>query len=155
MNGGDLKFTRDGSFSVDAQGQFVTKDGYRVHPGFVLPPGTKSLNITKDGSIDAYFSGDSEPENLGQLPIFTFINPVGLRSEGGNLYSLTVASGEAIETLPGENNAGMILQGTLETSNVNVMTEMTDLIKAQRAYETNAKVMGVADQMLQTVNNIR
>ena len=92
---------------------------------------------------------------MGQIPVFTFVNPAGLSDKGGNLAARTNASGEAIQRIAGEENSGVIQQGTIESSNVNVMSEMTNLIKAQRAYEMNSKVMGVADQMLQTVNNIR
>ena len=92
---------------------------------------------------------------IGSIPVFTFVNPVGLKSSGGNLYEITQSSGPPIQNVAGSNNAGVVQQGSLETSNVSIMNEMTDLIKAQRAYEMNSKVMGVADQMLQTLNNIR
>ena len=96
-----------------------------------------------------------EPINLGQIPVFTFVNPSGLAATGGNLYRATSGSGQPNQNVAGIDHAGTIMQGTIETSNVNVMNEMTDLIKAQRAYEMNSKVMNVADQLLQTVNNIR
>jgi flagellar basal-body rod protein FlgG len=114
-----------------------------------------SINIAENGVVEAFLRNTPEPLNLGQIPVFTFVNPVGMRSEGGNLLARTKGSGEAIQQIGGQQNAGAINQGMLETSNVNVMSEMTNLIKAQRAYEMNSKVMGVADQMLQTVNNIR
>jgi flagellar basal-body rod protein FlgG len=113
------------------------------------------INISETGGVDAYTRESVEPINLGQIPVFTFVNPTGLRSEGGNLLAATSGSGQAIQNTAGENGSGVIMQGAIEASNVNVMNEMTDLIKAQRAYEMNSKVMGVADQMLQTVNNIR
>jgi flagellar basal-body rod protein FlgG len=152
---GDLKFTRDGSFNVDAQGNLVTRAGYKVFPGITVPSSTVSLGISESGVVEAFQRNTPEPQNLGQIPVFTFINPVGMRSEGGNLLSATQASGQPIQALAGQQNAGVIMQGAIESSNVNVMTEMTELIKAQRAYEMNAKVMGIADQMLQTTNNIR
>lgn len=152
---GELRFTRNGSFTVDAQGNFMNKDGYRVFPGIVIPPNTKSLNISESGQVDAYFDNQVEPQNLGQIPVFTFVNPAGLRADGKTLYSATVGSGQAIQNIAGQSNSGAIMQGSLETSNVNVMNEMTNLIKAQRAYETNSKVMQSADQMLQTINSIR
>ena len=96
-----------------------------------------------------------EPINLGVIPLFTFNNPPGLKSVGGNLYEITQTSGPPVQQLGGTNNAGEILQGALESSNVSIMNEMTDLIKAQRSYEMNSKVMTIADQMLQTINNIR
>lgn len=152
---GELKFTRDGSFNVDAQGTLVSRAGHKVFPGIVVPPNVLKINISDSGQVEAWTRDSIEPMNLGQLPVFTFVNPVGLRSDGGNLYSATTGSGQAIQNIPGENGSGNLMQGAIETSNVNVMNEMTDLIKAQRAYEMNSKVMGVADQMLQTVNNIR
>lgn len=152
---GELKFTRDGSFNVDAQGNLVSRAGHKVFPGIVVPPNVMRLGISENGQVEAYTRESVEPIQLGQIPVFTFVNPTGLRSEGGNLLAATVGSGQAIQNNPGENGSGILQQGAIEASNVNVMNEMTDLIKAQRAYEMNSKVMGVADQMLQTVNNIR
>lgn len=152
---GGVKYTRDGAFNVDAQGNLVTKNGFKVFPGIAIPSNTMSLNISEAGDVEAYVKGETEPQNLGQIPVFTFVNPAGLRSEGGNLLGMTKGSGDPIQNMAGDQNAGVIMQGMLEASNVNVMNEMTNLIKAQRAYEMNSKVMGVADQMLQTVNNVR
>lgn len=152
---GELKYTRDGSFNVDAQGNLVTRGGHRIFPGIVVPPNVMKINISENGTVDAYTRDSVEPINLGQIPVFTFVNPVGLRAEGGNMLAATNGSGQAIQNIPGDNGSGIVMQGAIESSNVNVMNEMTDLIKAQRAYEMNSKVMGVADQMLQTVNNIR
>lgn len=154
-NNGEMKYTRDGSFNVDAQGNLVTRSGQRVFPGITVPPNIMSINIAENGVVEAFLRNSPEPINLGQIPVFTFVNPVGMRSEGGNMLAATQASGQAIQGVPGTDNAGIIMQGAIESSNVNVMNEMTDLIKAQRAYEMNSKVMGIADQMLQTVNNVR
>lgn len=154
-NNGELKFTRDGSFNVDAQGNLVTRSGQRVFPGITVPPNIMSINISEAGVVEAFLRNSPEPINLGQIPVFTFVNPTGMRSEGGNLLAATQASGQPIQSVPGVDNAGILMQGAIESSNVNVMNEMTDLIKAQRAYEMNSKVMGIADQMLQTVNNVR
>ena len=155
MPNGELKFTRDGSFNVDAQGQMVTKQGYKVYPGFSFPPNTSSVSISEDGKMQAFTKGGAEPTEVGQVPIFTFVNPVGLKSTGMNLYQISLSSGQPVQGIAGMDNAGSIMQGAIETSNVSPMTEMTDLIRAQRAYEMNSKVMGVADQMMQTINNIR
>lgn len=155
MNDGSIHYTRDGSFNVNYQGVMVNKNGYRVYPGLQFPPNTISVSISETGNVDAYINNQVEPVNIGQIPVFTFINQVGLKAASGNLYRMTASSGAAIQNIPGENGSGVVLQGTLETSNVSIMTEMTDLIRAQRAYEMNSKVMGVADQMLQTVNNIK
>ncbi len=152
---GELKYTRDGSFNVDAQGNLVSRAGHKVFPGIVVPPNVMRINIAENGSVEAFTRESVEPINLGQVPVFTFVNPTGLRSEGGNILAATTGSGQAIQNVPGENGSGVLMQGAIEASNVSVMNEMTDLIKAQRAYEMNSKVMGVADQMLQTVNNIR
>lgn len=152
---GSVLFTRDGSFSVNNQGMLVSKQGYQVVPGLTFPPGTKSVNVSEDGTVEAFMNNQLEPTVVGQIPVFTFINPTGLKASGGNYFQVTRSSGQPIQNIAGESNSGSILQGTLETSNVTIMTEMTDLIRAQRAYEMNSKVMGVADQMLQTVNNIR
>ncbi len=154
-NNGELKFTRDGSFNVDAQGNLVTRGGQKVFPGITVPPNIMSINISEAGVVEAFLRNSPEPINLGQIPVFTFVNPTGMRSEGGNLLAATQASGQPMQGVPGVDNAGIVMQGAIESSNVNVMNEMTDLIKAQRAYEMNSKVMGIADQMLQTVNNVR
>lgn len=155
MPNGELRYTRDGSFNVDGTGTLVNKQGYKVFPTISFPPSTASVAISEDGKVDAYIKGQIEPSNIGQIPIFVFVNPVGLKSTGSNLYQVTVASGAPQQGIAGEGNAGGLMQGTLESSNVSPMTEMTDLIRAQRAYEMNSKVMGVADQMMQTINNIR
>jgi len=155
MPNGSVSYTRDGSFNVDNQGSLVNKQGYKVFPGFTFPPGTKSISVSDDGNVDAYFNNQIEPNSIGQIPVFTFVNAVGLKSMGGNLYRQTPSSGQPIQNVAGTSNSGVITQGSLESSNVSIMNEMTNLISAQRAYEMNSKVMGVADQMLQTVNNIR
>ena len=151
----EVTFTRDGSFNVDNQGTLVNRKGYKVFPGIDIPSGVTNVNIAPTGEVESYFKGNLEPQAQGKISVFTFINPVGLKNRGGNLLVRTVASGDPIQETPGENNAGAIIQGALESSNVSIMNEMTDLIRAQRTYEMNSKVMGVADQMLQTVNNIK
>lgn len=155
MPNNEVRFTRDGSFSVDRNGVLVTRAGSPVFPTFTFPPNTKSVNIGEDGTVEAYLNGQVEPQDMGQIPVFTFINPAGLSSVGKNLYKTTLSSGEPMQNIPGQNSSGIVMQGALESSNVSIMNEMTNLIRAQRAYEMNSKVMGVADQMLQTVNNIR
>lgn len=155
MPNGEVKFTRDGSFNVDNQGTIVNKQGFKLFPGITFAPNTTNAVISQNGNVDAYTKGQIEPNNLGAIPVFTFTNPVGLKSAGANLLQVTQSSGEPIQQVAGEQNAGHIMQGALEASNVSIMNEMTNLIKAQRAYEMNSKVMGVADKMLQTVNTIR
>lgn len=155
QNNGETFYTRDGGFTVDSQGIIKTRDGYTVVPGITIPTNTAKLNISNDGMVEAFVRNQLEPIQLGQIPVFTFINPAGLHDFGGNKVRMTTASGEPIQNIAGTESAGAIQQGTLESSNVSIMNEMTNLIKAQRGYEMNSKVMGVADQMLQTVNNIR
>lgn len=152
---GETFYTRDGSFTVDPQGILKTRHGYVLFPGITLPPNTKSLNIAEDGSVQAYLSDQVAPIELGQIPVFTFINPQGLVNIGSNLLKESTASGTAFQKIAGTDNSGPLAQGTIESSNVNVMNEMTEMIKAQRGYEMNARVMSVADQLLQTVSNIR
>lgn len=155
MPNGEIRYTRDGSFNLDAQGSMVNKQGYKLFPGFTFPPTTSNVNISDSGKIEAFTKGQTEPAQVGQIPVFTMINPTGLKSIGSNLYQLSNSSGEAIQNVAGVQNAGAIMQGTLESSNVSPMTAMTDLIRAQRAYEMNSKVLSVGDQMLQTANNIK
>jgi flagellar basal-body rod protein FlgG len=151
----EVLYTRDGSLSVNAQSELTTKKGFKIYPGITLPADTTHLNIADDGSVEAFVKGQKDPVVAGKIPLYTFSNPVGLKSLGGNLYSMTSGSGSATEQVAGRGIAGAIQQGALEGSNVNIMSEMTNLIKAQRTYEMNSKVMGIADQMLQTINNIK
>ena len=153
--GNQVMYTRDGSFDVDAQGILKTRSGHPVLPGITVPPETVNINISENGIVQAFVKGQAQPTELGQIPVFTFVNPAGLSDKGQNLAVQTNASGAPIQRIAGDENAGVISQGTLESSNVSVMNEMTNLIKAQRAYEMNSKVMGIADQMLNTVNQIR
>ncbi len=150
-----ITYTRDGAFNVNAQGILVSKHGHTVVPNLNFPNNTLSVKISEDGRVEAFIKNQREPVEVGQIPVFTFTNSVGLDAVGGNMYRPTLSSGEAITNVAGEDNAGNILQGSLESSNVSIMVEMSNLIKAQRGYEMNAKVMKVADEMLQTVNTIR
>lgn len=155
MPNGAMRYTRDGSFDVNQNGILVTKKGFPVFPTVTMPSNTLNYNISENGTVEVFIKNQREPNVIGQIPVFTFVNSAGLKSLGGNLYAATKSSGVATQQISGENNAGSIVQGALETSNVNIMNEMTNLIKAQRSYEMNSKVMGIADQMLQTVNNIK
>lgn len=150
-----IGYTRDGSFNVNSQGILVNKQGFTVLPNLQFPANTVSVSITEAGIVEAFIKNQVEPVNVGQIPVFTFTNATGLTSLGGNNYKPTLSSGPPIQNIAGESNAGYIRQGALEASNVSIMSEMTNLIKAQRAYEMNSKVMKVADEILQTVNTIR
>ena len=151
----EIQFTRDGSFNVDNQGNLVNKDGHKLFPGINIPPTATGVNISESGNVDVYFKNQVASNNVGSIPLFTFVNPVGLKSVGKNLVIPSEASGQPIQGVAGQDNVGVINQGALEAANVSIMNEMTNLIKAQRAYEMNSKVMGIADQMLQAVTNIR
>jgi flagellar basal-body rod protein FlgG len=150
-----IRYTRDGSFNVNNQGTLVNSQGYQIFPGFTFPPNTLSVNIAPNGQVDVYVKDQIAPNNVGQLPIFTFTNQTGLKGAGGNLYLETASSGNAANNVAGTGSSGVIMQGALEASNVSIMSEMTNLIKAQRAYEMNGRVMKAADEMLQTTNNLR
>lgn len=155
MPDGTTSYTRNGAFTVDYQGNLVTGKGYRVFPGIQFPPNMIYVGISDNGTVEVNVKNQKDPLNIGQIPVFTFVNQAGLKAIGGNLYRETRASGAPLQQVAGQENAGTIAQGMIESSNVSTMTEMTNLIKAQRSFEMNSKVMGVADQMLQTVNNIR
>lgn len=148
-------YTRDGSFNVNSQGIVVNKQGHVLLPNLQFPPNTNTVSISESGVVEAFIKNQLQPVNVGQIPVYTFVNNAGLKALGGNNYIPSQASGAPIQNIAGQSNAGNIQQGALEASNVSIMTEMTDLIKAQRALEMNSKVMKVADEILQTVNNIR
>ena len=152
---GDTAYTRAGSFQLAADGTIVTADGYPVQPAIVIPQNAKDVVISTAGEVFAYFDGQVQPQNLGQLELSTFINENGLEAEGSNLFKETTASGAPVVGVAGQTGFGTILQGYLEGSNVNVVSEITNLIQAQRAYEMNSKSIETADQMLQTITQLR
>jgi len=152
---GDTAYTRAGSFQLAADGTIVTADGYPVQPAIVIPQNAKDVVISTAGEVFAYFDGQVQPQNLGQLELSTFINENGLEAEGNNLFKETTASGAPVVGVAGQTGFGTILQGYLEGSNVNVVSEITNLIQAQRAYEMNSKSIETADQMLQTITQLR
>lgn len=150
---GNFAYTRDGSFKRDSNGNVVTSDGYQLDPGFQIPQEATDISITSDGTVNAKVDGENE--QLGQIQLYRFSNPSGLSSEGRNLYSQTVASGEAMQGTPGQAGFGTVTQGFLEMSNVKVVEEMVNMIAAQRAYETNSKAIQASDEMLQTANQLK
>ncbi|MBS3964555.1 MAG: flagellar basal-body rod protein FlgG [Methylomonas sp.] len=152
MPNGDLAYTRDGSFKLDGVGQIVTSSGLSVEPAVTVPPGALSLTIGRDGTISIQQPGTPAAVQIGQLVVADFINPAGLEPTGENLYRQTAASGEPIIGTPGENELGAILQGALETSNVNVVEELVNMIETQRAYEMNSKAISTTDEMLSFVS---
>jgi len=152
---GSTAYTRDGSFKIDNGGRLVTADGFPVIPEIVIPPGVThdKISIGMDGIVTV--KTDEKTEELGQITLANFINPAGLESVGRNLYRDSRASGEAIVGAPNQSGFGQIGQGQLESSNVDMVEEMVNMITGQRAYEINSKVIQTGDQMLQQTNNIR
>ncbi len=153
MPDGSLAYTRDGSFQLDSQGQMVNSSGYLLQPGITVPDSTTSVSIGKDGTVTATIAGNSTPTQLGQIQLTDFINSAGLQALGGNLFAETAASGAPQQGTPGVTGLGTLVQGSVETSNVNVVEEMVGMIETQRAYEINSKAISTADGMLQYLNN--
>ncbi len=156
MNG-TYGYTRDGSFKIDNNKQFVTSNGYRVMPEIILPDDfvRDSLTISKDGRITVKIGGNDNPIQIGQMEIYRFINPAGLTSIGENLFKKSNASGESIGGRPGFNGMGMVHQKFIEMANVKVVKEMVNMIVAQRAYELNSKAIQTSDTMLGIANNLK
>jgi flagellar basal-body rod protein FlgG len=154
MPDGTTAYTRDGSFQVDSQGQMVTSSGYALQPAITIPSNAISVTIGKDGTVTVLQSGSPTPTQVGTLQLASFINPAGLQSLGENLFQETAASGAPSANTPGTNGLGFLNQNYLETSNVNVVEEMVNMIQAQRAYEINSKAVTVSDQMLQKLTQL-
>ncbi|MBK8754176.1 MAG: flagellar basal-body rod protein FlgG [Candidatus Competibacteraceae bacterium] len=149
---GTVAYTRDGSFQLDAQGQIVTSNGYLMQPAVTLPPGVQSVTVGHDGVISAQISGQAAPQQIGQIQTVDFVNPAGLQASGENLFMESAASGSPQPGNPDANGLGAVMQGALETSNVNVVEEMVAMIETQRAYEMNSKAISTTDQMMQYTN---
>lgn len=152
---GAAAYTRDGALQRSPDGQIVTADGYPVAPGITLPSDAQSIAINADGEVYAYFTGQVDPQLLGQLTLTSFVNEKGLEAMGSNLFLQTPASGEPVTAVPGTEGFGTLRQGYLEESTVDAVREVTELIKAQRGYEMNAKVITAADQMLSATTGLR
>ena len=153
MPDGTTAYTRDGNFQLNAQGQMVTSSGYVLQPGISIPDGSQSIAISRDGVVSVRVGGQGTPVQVGQLQLTDFVNMAGLEPLGENLLVETVASGPAQTGTPGQNGLGTTLQGFFESSNVNVVEELVNMIETQRAYEMNSKAISTADQMLEYVNN--
>jgi len=154
MPDGTYAYTRDGSFQMDAQGRIVTAEGNLVQPTITIPAGSSGLTINQQGQVSVTPAGSTTSSILGQFTLTTFINDAGLQAQGDNLFTATPASGTPQDGTPGTNGGGTLLQGSLEQSNVEAVTEISNLIAAQRAYEMNSKVVSAADQMLQTTSQL-
>jgi flagellar basal-body rod protein FlgG len=152
---GQTAYTRAGNLAVNADGQLVTADGYAIQPAITIPAEATAVNITRDGLVEATLTNQVEPQQVGQLELAAFINPAGLEAIGDNLYLETPASGSPNTATPGSPGFGTLMQGYLETSNVNAVEEISALIVAQRAYEMNARVVTAADEMLQAASQLR
>lgn len=149
---GETAYTRSGTFQLSADGIIVTADGFQVSPAITVPNNATSVSINKSGEVFATLDGQVEPQNLGQIQVVNFINEPGLQATGDNLYLETAASGAPLLGTAGQEGFGNILQGFLESSNVDPVTEITNLIRAQRAYEFNTRVITKSDEMLQALN---
>jgi flagellar basal-body rod protein FlgG len=150
---GDVVYTRDGSLKVDGSGRMMTTGGHLLQPPITIPPGTTDFTIAPGGAVTAK-DGQGKETQIGQIEIVNFTNPAGLFALGNNELQVSESSGAPVQGQPGTSAFGTLLQGSLESSNVNIVNEMVNLIQAQRAYEMNSKVMSAADQMLQVSTNV-
>jgi len=152
---GTVCYTRDGAFKLSADGQIVTSDGFALEPEFTFPDGTTEIHITRDGVVSVLVVGENMAQEVGQIELAKFINPAGLKALGRNLFAVTGASGDPLIGVPGTEGLGMLSQGFLELSNVEVVEEMVNMIIAQRAYEISAKAVQTAEDMSSMANNLR
>lgn len=149
MPDGSFAYTRDGSFQVSSTGQVVNSSGFPLSPAITVPANAQSLTVASDGVVSVTLPNSVAVSQIGAIQLATFINPAGLQAKGGNLYVETAASGTPTTVTPGSTGSGTISQGFVETSNVNVVEEMVNMIQTQRAYEINSKSITTSDQMLQ------
>ncbi|MFN8722370.1 MAG: flagellar basal-body rod protein FlgG [Rhodospirillales bacterium] len=152
---GDTAYSRAGSFQLNSEGVLVTSDGFSLNPQITIPQQTVDITINAAGEVLAKLDGQVQPQNVGRIQLAVFPNEAGLEALGDNLYRNTPASGDAATGNPGDPGYGRLLQGSLETSNVNMVAEITNLISAQRAYEMNSKVIRTTDEMMTTVTQMR
>ncbi len=152
---GEFAYTRDGSFQLSPDGLIVNGDGFSISPGITVPEDAIDVTISDNGTVEAKLQGQIEPVDLGQLELATFANDAGLEAVGNNFLIETPASGAAAIATPGTDGYGSLLQGSVESSNVNPVSEITALITAQRAYDLNSKVITASDEMMATVSQLR
>ncbi len=155
MPDGTIAYTRNGQFRLDRDGRIVNSDGYPIDPEISIPPDAITVGISPDGTVTVLRQGSTSVEEVGRIELAKFVNPAGLRRIGNNLYLQTDASGDPLIDNPGNQGLGTLLQGYLESSNVNIVEEMVNLIIAQRAYEFNTKGITAADEMLSQAANLR
>jgi flagellar basal-body rod protein FlgG len=153
MPDGTVGYTRDGSLHQDQDGQLVTAGGYPIDPSITIPAGAQAITIGNDGTVSVTVQGQAAPQQVGTLQLADFVNPAGLQPRGENLYLETASSGAPQTGTPGLNGLGSLQGGALESSNVNVVEEMVNMIETQRAYEMNSKAISAADSMLQFISS--
>ena len=154
LGNGELRYTRDGSFRRDANGDMVTVSGFLLADNINIPDDVTAVTIGQDGTVEGTIPGQTAQSNLGTISVWRFPNPAGLRAEGSNLYSATASSGTETQATAGQDGAGFIRQSFLERSNVSVVNELINLIQAQRNYEVNSRTISVSDEMLQQVSQL-
>lgn len=154
MPDGTTGYTRDGSFQLDSQGRVVNSSGLLVQGGVTVPANATNITVAQDGTVSASIPGTTTPQNIGTITTASFINPAGLEPKGQNVYQETIASGQPNAGTPGANGLGSLMQGFVETSNVNVVQELVSMIQTQRAYEMNSKAIQTSDQMLQKLGQL-
>ena len=154
MPDGTINYTRDGSFQVDSQGRLVTQSGLPIANGITVPANAQSVAIASNGTVTAMIPGNVSPQPIGTIALASFVNAAGLDPRGQNLYAESAASGQPNTGTPGANGLGSVMQGYLETSNVNVVQELVTMIQTQRAYEMNSKAIQTSDQMLQKLGQL-
>ncbi len=154
MPDGTVGYTRDGSLQLDAQGRMVTSSGYPLTAGITVPAEAQNITVSADGVVTAKMPGQAAPQQVGNIELANFVNPAGLEPRGQNLFSESLASGNPITGAPGTAGLGNLMQGFVETSNVNVVQELVTMIQTQRAYEMNSKAITTSDQMLQRLSQL-
>jgi len=152
---GSLAYTRAGRLTTDKDGYLNSMEGYRLSSNIQLPPDTEGIAISSDGHVLVKLSGDNDPMEVGTIELTRFMNPEALNAIGSNLYLQTKESGDAFSSVPGENGTGQLIQGYSEVSNVSLNEEMVNMMVAQRAFQLNSRVVQVADQLLETINNMK
>lgn len=155
MSDGQIGYTRDGQFKKDPSGKIVDKNGNALQPEIVIPQNATGIDIAPNGTVTVTTAGSFNPQTIGQIQVVNFVNPAGLKSMGKNVFMPSGASGLPAQGTPGLNGLGELSQGQVESSNVNIVDEMVNMITAQRSYETNSKVIQASDQMLQSTNQLR
>lgn len=155
MQDGSIGYTRDGSFKKTPEGVIVDKNGNQLIPQITIPQEATGIEISPDGKVAVQIGNNREPQSLGQIQLFNFINPAGLKALGKNVYAPSGSSGQPQAGTPGQQGFGQIASNQLEGSNVNIVEEMVNMITAQRSYETNSKVIQASDQMLQYMNQLK